>query len=64
MCRAWHAAHRAVLAQRAGGEAQAWPDGRAGPARARPLTGRAVLGPGQNAVPWAGPSGLWPFGHL
>jgi hypothetical protein len=64
MCRAWHAAHCAVPAQRASGEAQARPGGRAGPARARPLTGRAVLGPGLNAVPWAGPSGLGPFGHL
>ena len=32
--------------------------------RARLPSGRAVLGPGQNAVPWAGPSGLGPFGHL
>ncbi len=40
---------RAGLAQHAGGGAQARPGGRAGPARARPPSGRAVLGPGRRA---------------
>ncbi|EEC80350.1 hypothetical protein OsI_22434 [Oryza sativa Indica Group] len=54
----------AVPAQRAAAGAQARPDCRAGPAQARTLTGRAMLGPGQTPVPWAGPSGCRPYGHL
>lgn len=46
----------AVPAQRAGGEAQARPDGQAGPTRARPLVGPCRA--------WAGLSGLGPYGHL
>ena len=52
-CRARPAHHAEVVAQ-------ARPSCRAGPARERPQSGHAVLGPGQNGVPWARPRAIWP----
>jgi hypothetical protein len=55
---------RAVPRAWVAGQARPGPSGRAGPGRARWPPGRAVLGSGQNAGPWAGPPGLGLHGQV